>query len=750
MHTAFEGGKGDSIAVEANHRHIVLVFQQKNSLADNGEPVTLDMCSRMPRNPMSGPTTRWLSGEPTRQRCRAFILSVLEACVVGRRCLALLISLVSNCLAAESRTQRPIEMDTWVVTASPFDRGEETGGYLGATAWTWKSTEGMPHSLGEAFSGIPSMVVQESFGGIEAPRFSVRGSGIQSAPTSRGIAIRWAGLPLGLADGTVQGHWIVPALASGGRLWRGADGVFSGAGAMGGAMDIDGLDFSGDDRISYEAGSHGRWSMKAVKRAAHDTWSSVGSIAAEGRAGYRSHDVQRRLFATTSVRVGRGEYSLIGGNARYDVPGPLSLAMVETSPDSVSAEVARDQPRRDSSVARLSARWSIAERNESREAGLSWQRHRDDFRQLQANGQNVSSGDDLAGNLMASRMLEHGRFTQRLVVVASGQFGWRRWERFTHGSGLRGARFADDRLAAHSASLGLMDVLTLPSDFRLRLGTTLLSSGRRSKDRSGAATGGVERDYTRLQPHATIEWRPHRIWTLHADCYRGAEAPTFDDLLPTEGRSRRIRNLNMQTADTLEAGLRGEAGFYAWNFCAYRSRWHGELLRLADAQGFALGTLNADVTLHQGLEASIQAASAEKAPRFVVEMKGVWQQARFEQDPVRGDGRLAGVPKRVGNVSLRFDCGHGWFGRLSGEGTGGVTNADHAGRLGYPGHATWSMRCGRDTRQFGWHVSVSNLFERSYVASTAGVLDIARNPQATWIFLPGAPRNWSAGMEWKF
>jgi outer membrane receptor protein involved in Fe transport len=46
-------------------------------------------------------------------------------------------------------------------------------------------------------------------------------------------------------------------------------------------------------------------------------------------------------------------------------------------------------------------------------------------------------------------------------------------------------------------------------------------------------------------------------------------------------------------------------------------------------------------------------------------------------------------------------------------------------------------------------VTVRNVFDRRYVASSAGVLDVARNPAATSIFLPGSGRSFLLGFEWK-
>ncbi len=59
-------------------------------------------------------------------------------------------------------------------------------------------------TLAASLAGLPGVIAQESFGGFEPPRISLRGSGLQSAPVSRGI--RWSldGLPLNAADGSFR------------------------------------------------------------------------------------------------------------------------------------------------------------------------------------------------------------------------------------------------------------------------------------------------------------------------------------------------------------------------------------------------------------------------------------------------------------------------------------------------------------------------------------------------------------------
>ena len=67
-----------------------------------------------------------------------------------------------------------------------------------------------------------------------------------------------------------------------------------------------------------------------------------------------------------------------------------------------------------------------------------------------------------------------------------------------------------------------------------------------------------------------------------------------------------FHSLEPQHAVTLELGTRGKAGPLTWDVVLYRSWVHHELLALNNAQGVPLGTVNADDTIHQGIEAGLE------------------------------------------------------------------------------------------------------------------------------------------------
>jgi iron complex outermembrane recepter protein len=117
---------------------------------------------------------------------------------------------------------------------------------------------------------------------------------------------------------------------------------------------------------------------------------------------------------------------------------------------------------------------------------------------------------------------------------------------------------------------------------------------------------------------------------------------------------------------------------------------------------------------------------------------------------VYGNRRLAGLPPHVGSADLQVNWRNGTFAAAGADWTHGRTLVDHAGLLHYGGRTVTHARIGRTwARNWTAHIEVRNIFDRRSIASTAGVLDRARNPAATSIFLPAPGRGFSIGLEWR-
>ena len=73
--------------------------------------------------------------------------------------------------------------------------------------------EGRLATLDDLFRGTPGIILEPVFGGVDHPRFSVRGSGLQrgTQPAGRGIELRLDGIPMTYADTSFDFvEWIDP------------------------------------------------------------------------------------------------------------------------------------------------------------------------------------------------------------------------------------------------------------------------------------------------------------------------------------------------------------------------------------------------------------------------------------------------------------------------------------------------------------------------------------------------------------
>ncbi len=613
-------------------------------------------------------------------------------------------------------------------------------------------------TLAEALRRAPGVLLQESFGGFEPPRLSLRGSGLDSAPSARGVALLVDGLPLARADGSFHSGLFVPALFARIEIHRGPMAAALAPAVLGGGVNVvtPPPAAAAETTLRCEAGDADTLRAQLTHRAP-----AARLALAHARAGgWREHSAQERHAFEAAVRPGFGaplqlELAALAVAARYEVPGPLTLADAFARPRSIALATQRDAPRRRSELVRVSARLRTEPGPATLAAGLAGQRLRDDFFQLQANGETEATSDDVSGHLTFSRRSRGAGPEHHALVRATATTGVNRAARFLNDAGRRGRRFGAYAARADTTALSIEDLVWLDGAFAVGAGATVGHAGRTLRERRPSA--GIAREFalTDVSPRAGVAWRTGAGATVHVAWSRGSEPPAFDDLVAVTGTypdlTLRSRELRAQRATTLEVGVRGAAGLLDWDVTAYRSAWRDEILRLTDAAGQPRGASNAGPTTHAGVESALHWRLTGPPHRLGLHVVSTLGSFRFVDDPVHGDNRIAGVPPHVGAAELVYDHARGGFAAIESTWSAGRTWADHAGRLGYGGHALLHARVGWRAGGRGRgtvFVAVRNLLDRAHLASTAGVLDVARAPAATAIFLPGTGRSLTLGFEW--
>lgn len=654
--------------------------------------------------------------------------------------------------SAATQPDEPVGMPPLVVTA-PLERAAPARGGTAALA-TVTPLEPAVARISEVFQRVPGLSVQDSFGGFDPPRLAVRGSGIQSAPTSRGLEISFLGLPLNAADGSfnlalLESSWLEAA-----SLTRGpAAGVpaLGGALALGRAADA----FKPGNSMLMNCGSFQTAVISARGAHTEDDLALAARAALTRSDGWRPHARQERetLFAAARSAVNDDTdltIQFFGSRPWYEVPGPLTKQDALNNPTAPVAAVLRDRPFRETEYAQLAAnagtRWAGGEASIS----VGGVHHRDEFRQLVANGISTTTAEETYLVFDAGR--DWDRSDQHTAFSALLQAGWWDASRYRNDNGHTGALIGEQRLRPLTLSAAIDHRVALGANQHLDFGGSVLSARRDIDDRftptgPGAAPVDLALAGTRFAPRAAWSWSPVKDATVVVSWARSYEPPTYNDLLfttgPANARVLRSAALAWQRADAYELGAHGRHERFAWSSALYYAPWQGEFLRLVDEDGSSRGTVNAGNTLHTGWESAIEwdlLPQAEGDLTFWATYN--FCDARFDDDPVYGDRRLAGVPPHSGALGLRAVSPGGWFIAPGVQWQAGQTYGDHFHNLSYGGFGLCSLELGR-RHPAGWSVTLGiyNLFDQNAIASTAGVLDRASDPDHTAIFLPATGRS---------
>lgn len=609
-------------------------------------------------------------------------------------------------------------------------------------------------SLGAGLEAMPGITAGGGFGVIDPPRVSIRGSGIQSAPMARGFQLFHLGLPLQLADGSLNLSLIEPTWATTATLVR---GTAAGVPHLGGSLAIGTPDdvFAPGSHFRARPGSHGGYDIGGggVWR----DFSLRGSAA--GGDGWRPQSSWRRESMLAGWRAPLGDdgsldVMFFASRPQIDVPGPLTKSAALNAPKSLLPAVVRDRPNRDTRHAQLHLAATLRDDATARIAitGGFVDQH-DTFVQLLPNGISDTRAHD------AYLAAESEVYTPGGGVLTGGmmlQAGRWRMDRFRNAGGVEGVRIGDLSLRPLTFTARLDHRQPLLGGHALDLGVSLLGA-RRPVDDHFRAPAPIDLDLAgvRLAPRAAWSWRLAESLAFTFSASRSYEPPTYGDLIftagPANARFLQSAALGWQRADTLELAASGRHGAFSYATAVHHSWWSGELLRLADASGNPRGTVNAGRTTRRGIETTAAwEPPANGGTAIAVRATHTWIDARFRDDPAFGDGRLGGTTPHTGWIECRATTPDGWFVAPSVAWQSGTTFADHAGRLGYSRGAVWSFEIGRRHPEHGWvlTVGIHNLLDRRAISGTAGVLDGAVGDPA--IFLPAAGRTFHAGLtrEW--
>jgi iron complex outermembrane recepter protein len=663
-------------------------------------------------------------------------------------------------------------------------------------------------TVSKALSSVPGVVVQDFFGGNDQPRIQIRGSGLQQNPVERGILMLQNGLPMNRADGSYIVGFANPRQAESIEVYRGYMANRLGATVLGGALNFVSPTGSTQPGVQMmlSGGSFGQIGGVGQAGFKKDNVDGLIEFDVNRRDGFRDYNDSERVSVSGNVGVKLSDdvstrffagYTDLG----FDVPGPLTKSAMYADPTQVHGgprvvggvsvdpgpNVLRDRPRREASQFLIGSRTTATFDAHLIDVAVGYSYTDDMFRFPISSGVRTTAGGDFTGLVRyaynpAEALLPLFETTAQVTTGSADRAN------YNNQAGLTGTKFGESELSA--TTVALYSGLNIPFLQRFTLSpaisyayavrdnddtyhlptrptiaynptnpTMLLPNGAVPTQSTSYA-----RTYDGWTPSVALSYRPDDIHTVFAALSRSFEPPTHDDLLATvngtpnssPGRPNPAQpfapfaafttpDLKAQTATTIEGGWRGRLQRFSWDAVVYYSWVDNELLSLRDSTGASIGAINADKTTHFGIELGV---GAKLTDRLSGRVAYTYQDFRFDNDPLRGNNRLAGAPPHLVYAQLQYQATEAWMVQTAVRWSPASVPVDNMNTLFADPYAVVDLRTEyRIDKTFRVFGEITNLFNKTYASSTL-IVDQARPDQAA--FLPGDGRGFYAGIKAAF
>lgn len=608
-------------------------------------------------------------------------------------------------------------------------------------------------TLKDVLDFVPGVIVQPRFG--SDARLSIRGSGLSRNYGNRGINVFQDGIPINTSDGLVDFFEIDPTAYRYVEVFKGANALRFGGNALGGAINLvtpTGRDvFPHDARI--DVGSFGYVKGQAATGGVSGPVDYFVTLSGERFDGFREHSEGNSVRGSANIGYqfspqAETRFYINANTINQRIPGEVDRQTALRNPRAANPYwVLLDQQRNINSV-RLANKTTLRFDETTVDFGVfTVQRHVDHpiYEYLEYTVQ------DYGGFARVSDDRFIGGFRNRLVAGVNIDNGTIDYRQFVN---LPGARKGPLTFSTLDYSENLTAYLensffVLPS-VALIGGGLFVHATRDRRDRflsDGNQSG--RNTYDIAKPRVGVLWEVDPTWQVYGNISGSAEAPTFDaNSFATAATS----NLRAQTATTYEVGTRGFRPDFTWDLSLYRSEIRNELQCLTTSIFSPCSIINADRTVHQGIEAGVGAAFLKSV--FAFEDR-VWLNAAytyndffFEGDARYGNNRLPGVPTHYLRAELLYRHPGGFYAGPNVECSPQAYFADNANTLTVPSYALLNFRIGHDIgRDWSGYLEARNLLDRRYISSVAiaGIADLSSE-----IFNAGTGRAVYGGLRYRW
>jgi iron complex outermembrane receptor protein len=261
----------------------------------------------------------------------------------------------------------------------------------------------------------------------------------------------------------------------------------------------------------------------------------------------------------------------------------------------------------------------------------------------------------------------------------------------------------------------------------------------------------ANKDFFVPSPKLGFTWEAAKNLQIYGNLSRSSEPPLLSNLSDVFLTPA----LDIQTANTVEIGTRGERDRLKWDLAFYQAWVNNEYLIIPSppfgSRDFTATNANS-TTLHRGIELGLETTVPVNAIAFgdQIRFSGnyTWNDFRFDNDRILGDNRLPAIPEHNARFEAVYQHPSGFY---IGPNVQAVSSnwVDFANTLAAKPYALLGARMGWDDGKH-WKIFVDGRnLNNEHFASAVWVMGNANGLDAAQ-FNVGATRQVFAGFEYRY
>lgn len=652
----------------------------------------------------------------------------------------------------DATKQNPIPPSLAVLTAEQALREiQQTPGGVAIVSADAYKTNSVANTVKDILDYVPGVFAQPKWG--DDTRLSIRGSGLSRNFHLRGVQLYMDGIPINTSDGYGDFQEIDPTAYKYVEVYKGANALRFGANSLGGAINFvtpTGRD-AGINSAGIDMGAFGYRRFQGSVGGASGPWDAFFTASNQSTDGFRDHSYGHSTRGSGNIGYQfspdfETRFYIDANDVRQRIPGSVTRTSALTSPQTAApANIAMDQQRNIDTV-RIANKTTIRFDATTVEFGaFAVDRHlmHPIFQWLDY------SYKDYGGFAKATDDRLIGGFRNRLVAGVNVLNGNIDNQQFQNIGGYKGALLSSSVDKSKNTSVYLEDSFYVLPNVAVIGGTQFLYATRDRTARFGATSSGST-EFNLWSPKAGLLWDIDPTWQAFANISRSAEVPSFGE--GTTAVALPFYLIRPQTATTYEIGTRGRRPDLTWELVGYRANIKNELecLTTVTTPG-SCNVVNADRTVHQGIEAGLGAAvvkgifaNGPALDKLWLNVAYTYNDFRFNNDAVFGNNQLPGAPRHYLRAELLYKHANGFYIGPNVEWVPQAYYVDNANTLTTQAYGIWGLKAGVDDGKYSMYLEARNIANTAYIASVS-IAQIANASSA--LFEPGNGRAIYAGMK---